>query len=90
MEHKDDYYVRLPARVLACLNDGEITILLSPQPEVFAEPGIVEVYPIDWLPIDLRTPNSEFDVVIKFPDGVRVKFLRKDEAWNDLDVLDDA
>ena len=70
------FYTRVPARVLACLNSIEITAIVS------AGHGIVEPesIPINWIPHELRMPNSEFDIFIRFPGGKRMRILRKEET----------
>ncbi len=74
-EPQISFHTLIPAKVLGCLKRGEITVILSPGH------GIVEAEPIsvEWIPIDLRMPNSEFDILMKFPAGEIVRVVRKDE-----------
>jgi hypothetical protein len=76
----NSFYARVPARVLGCLNNGEITVIIS------AGHGIVlvEPIPVNWIPRDLRMPNCEFDILMRFPGGERVRVLRANEAYADL------
>ena len=81
METENHFYVRVPARVLGCLNSGKITAILSPGHGLVYPTPI----PIDWIPFDLRMPNSEFDVLIKFPEVKNIRILRKDEICPEID-----
>ena len=76
-----NFYTRIPARVLGCLRSGEITIIISPGH------GIVqsERVPFDWIPKDLRMPNCEFDILMKFPGGERIRVVRKGEPCPEID-----
>jgi hypothetical protein len=75
------FYARIPARVLGCLKNGEITVIIS------AGHGIAtsEPIPADWIPRDLRMPNCEFDILMKFPGGERIRILRRNEACPEID-----
>jgi hypothetical protein len=75
------YYTRSPAKVLGCLNSGEITVIIDPGHGIFLR----EPIPINWVPTDLRMPNSEFDILMKFPGGERIRILRKDEICLEID-----
>jgi hypothetical protein len=78
---ENNFYIRVPARVLGCLNSGEITAICSPGHGLFyAKP--ISTY---WIPFDLRMPNSEFDVLIKFPGVENIRILRKDESCPEID-----
>ncbi len=76
-----NYYTRSHAIVLGCLNSGEITVILEPGHGIF----LPELIPVDWIPIDLRMPNSEFDILMKFPGWERIRVLRKDEACLEIE-----
>lgn len=80
-EFQNSFYARIPAKVLGCLKSGEITVI------VFVGHGIVESeqIPVDRIPSDLRMPNSEFDILMRFPGGERLRILRKDEASPESD-----
>lgn len=69
---------RLPVKVLGCLRDGEITIILLPG-NGFVDGGIIETLPADMIPVDLRMPNSEFDVLYDRVSGEFVKVLSKSD-----------
>jgi hypothetical protein len=75
-------YSRISARVLGCLNNGEITAILS------LGFGIFYPTPIDtnWIPVDLRMPNSEFDILVKSHGGEWIRILRKDESCPEIDI----
>ncbi len=75
------FYVRVPAKVLGCLNRGEITAILSPGHGLIYPAPI----PTDWIPFDLRIPNSEFDVLLKFPGAENIRILRKHESCPEID-----
>ena len=77
-------YWRYPARVLGCLRDGEITVILCPGIGL-ADGGDQEVLSVQGVPIDLRMPNSEFDVLFERTSGCFVKVLRKEEACPEAD-----
>jgi hypothetical protein len=81
MSHHESYYERRPARVLGCLNHGEISVILSGNSSATG----TRILPIDWVPMDLRMPNSEFDLVMQFPEGKNVRVLRKDAPFLDID-----
>lgn len=72
-------YWRYPARVLGCLRDGEITVIL-----VAGEHSIIEL-PIYMILSDLRMPNSEFDVEFDRVKCCFTKVLRKGEISADTD-----
>ncbi len=77
-------YWRYLARVLGCLRDGEITVILCADIGL-ADSGDQEALPAQMIPIDLRMPNSEFDVLFERTSGCFVKVLRKDEACSEAD-----
>jgi hypothetical protein len=80
-EIDNHFCVRVSAKVLGCLNSGEITVILSPgHGLVYSAP-----IPTDWIPFDLRIPNSEFDVLIKLPGVENIRILRKDESCPEID-----
>jgi hypothetical protein len=49
----------------------------------------VEPIPLDWVPVELRMPNSEFNILIKFPGRDRIRVLRKNEACPEINENDD-
>jgi hypothetical protein len=75
-------YWRYPARVLGCLRNGEITVILCAGIGL-ADGGDRETLPSQMIPIDLRMPNSEFDVLFDRASGHFVKILRKGEDCPD-------
>jgi hypothetical protein len=81
-EFQNNSYVRISARVLGCLNAGKITAILS------LGFGMFYPTPIDtaWIPVDLRMPNSEFDILVKSHGGEWIRILRKDEACPEIDI----
>lgn len=74
--NKSEFYVRVPAKVLGCLRRDEITVVM------FSEQGLVleEILSTALIPQNLRMPNSEFDVLFKYPDAEIVKVLHRSEA----------
>jgi hypothetical protein len=77
-------YWRYPARVLGCLRNGEITVILCDGIGL-ANGGSSAELPIHMIPVDLRMPNSEFYVLLDRASGCFVKVLRKDEPYLDCD-----
>jgi hypothetical protein len=79
-EAENHFYVRVPGRVLGCLNRGEITVIIS------AGHGIIacRIIPADWIPSDLIMPNSEFDILMEFPTAEEIRVLRKDESCPEI------
>lgn len=77
-------YWRYPAKVLGCLRDGEITIILCAGIGL-ADGGDRQELPIQLVPVDLRMPNSEFDVLFERASGRFVKVLHKEEACPESD-----
>ncbi|WP_404784745.1 hypothetical protein [Altericista sp. CCNU0014] len=77
-------YWRYPARVLGCLRNGEITVILCAGIGL-ADGGRQTELPIYMIPFDLRIPNSEFDVLLDRVSGCFVRVLRKDEIYLDYD-----
>jgi hypothetical protein len=77
-------YWRYPARVLGCLRDGEITVILCAGIGL-ADGGRRAELPIHMIPLDLRMPNSEFDVLLERTSGCFVKVLHKYETYLDCE-----
>ena len=78
-----NFYCRIPGRVLGCLKDGEITIITNPGHGIVT----LEPIPVDWIPRDLRMPNCELDVLIRFPGGERVGIIRRNEALSESNKI---
>jgi hypothetical protein len=70
---------RVPARVLACLSRTHITVILHPDVGL-ADGGVEIVIPIEVVPLDLRMPNSEFDMLFDAQAWAYTKVVRKGEA----------
>ncbi len=85
-EVSESRYQRLPVKVLGCLHDREITIILLPR-NGFVDGGIIEVIPVDMIPVELRMPNSEFDVLRDRVSGEFVKLLRKGDLISTIDIM---
>ncbi|WP_199290454.1 hypothetical protein [Leptolyngbya sp. FACHB-36] len=77
-------YWRYPARVLGCLRNGEITVILCPGIGL-ADGGDQETLSAQMIPTDLRMPNSEFDVLFDRASGCFVKILRKGDDCPETD-----
>ena len=71
-----------PARVLACLNNNRITVVLFPD-QGLADGGIPHEIDSSLIPFDLRMPNSEFLLLMRKDTGEFVKVLRRGEKTND-------
>ena len=71
-------YLRTPARVLSCLRNGVISVIVCPGSGL-ADGGIPIDLPVEIIPVDLRMPNSEFDVMLDLNSGDCVTVLRKNE-----------
>jgi hypothetical protein len=56
-------YDRIPAKVLACLRTGEITVIIFPSGGMGTQ---LWVLPVGMVPFSLRIPNSEFDIIMGF------------------------
>ena len=70
---------RTPARVLARLTADTLRVILCPG-EGLADGGIEVEIPLALVPLDLRMPNSEFDVVLDAGDWSRTRVVRKAEV----------
>jgi hypothetical protein len=87
-------YWRYPAIVLGCLQKGEITVILCFN-QGLADGGKTIELPMHLIPIDLRMPNSEFDVLLDRESGCFVKVLRIQDTGieanlNTLDQFPDS
>ena len=71
-----------PARVLACLHSGRITVVLFPD-QGLADGGVPCEIEASLIPIDLRIPNCEFVVLSRKDTGQVVKVLRNGESLGD-------
>jgi hypothetical protein len=71
-------YDRIPAKVLACLRIGEITVIIFPSGGMGT--GLC-VLPIEMVPFALRMPNSEFDILWDSITGCWIQILQKDQVW---------
>ena len=70
-------YFRYPAQVLGCLRNSFLTVIACKDVGM-ANGGINGEIPIHLVPVDLRMPNSEFDIVLdRFSESLSV--LRKGE-----------
>ncbi|HEY9300279.1 MAG TPA: hypothetical protein VIQ31_28740 [Phormidium sp.] len=74
-EVSEPCYQRCPVQVLGCLRNGEITVILFSGIGL-VDGGILEVLPAYMIPVDLRMPNSQFDVLFDRVSGEFVKILR--------------
>jgi hypothetical protein len=79
-EFQNHFYARVPAKVLGCLKNDEITVFI-----LAGDALITETIPVHWIPNDLRMPNCEFDILMRFPGGERIRILRKDEVCPEID-----
>lgn len=77
-------YYRYPAQVLGCLATGEITVILCAGVGLANRGRNVEL-PAHLIPVDLRMPNSEFDVLLDRHSGSFSKVLRKAESYPESD-----
>ncbi|MBD1865564.1 hypothetical protein H6F72_28780 [Trichocoleus sp. FACHB-46] len=80
-EDNSSFYVRVPAKVLGCLRDGEITVILLPVH------GLALTQPLEahLIPETLRMPNSEFDILFKHPGAEMIRVLCHDEPCPEID-----
>ena len=69
---------RVPAKVLGCLSQDVIHVILCPG-EGMADGGVPTHLPLDWIPHDLRLPNSEFIVLIDGHNCVGIERLPSDK-----------
>jgi hypothetical protein len=77
-----------PARVLACLHSGRITVVLHPG-QGLADGGVPYEMEASLIPMDLRIPNSEFVVLSRKDTGQVVKVLRNGESLGDSEFVVD-
>jgi hypothetical protein len=75
-----EYWV-YPATVLGCLENGYLTIILCPEIRM-ANGGVPVILPMQMIPIDLRMPNSKFDIMREVASGNFVKVLRRGGICN--------
>jgi hypothetical protein len=79
-------YKRYSARVIGCLRNGTITIILCPDIGL-ADGGRPEEIPMSIVPVDLRIPNSEFDILLDTISRCFTRVLRQDEVCYDSNVM---
>ena len=60
-----DSPLRIRSRVIGCLRDGFVTVILGPGVGML-DGGITTDIPVEAIPPDLRMPNSEF--LVHFDD----------------------
>ena len=60
--------IKVPAKVLACLRPGYLTVFVGYGLRM-ANGGMPDDIPMDLVPFDLRMPNSEFTVVMDRTNG---------------------
>lgn len=75
------FYVRVPAKVLGCLRDGEITVILLPGQGL----ALIEPIQAHLIPENLRMPNSEFDILFKHPGAEMIRVLCHGESCPEID-----
>ena len=69
---------RIPARVIGCLNRTTIRVIVLPGVGL-ADGGIILEVPREAVPMDLRIPNSEFDITFDKQEWANMKVTRKGE-----------
>lgn len=81
VKNNSSFYVRVPVKVLGCLRDGEITVILLPGH------GLALTQPIKahFIPKTLRMPNSEFDILFKHPGAEMIRVLCHGEPCPEID-----
>jgi hypothetical protein len=79
-------YKRCPARVMGCFRNGMITIVLCPDIGL-ADGGRPEEIPMSMVPVDLRMPNSEFDILLDTISRCFIRVLRQDEVCHNSNVM---
>ncbi|WP_417387921.1 hypothetical protein [Gimesia sp.] len=68
MSSQFDTPYRFPAKVLASLRPGYLTVFIG-YGQGLADGGAPHEVPLDDIPFDLRLPNSEFTVIIDPTNG---------------------
>ena len=63
MNNEPENTLKFPAKVLASLRPGFLTVFIG-YGQGLADGGIPYEVPIDDIPFDLRLPNSEFTAII--------------------------
>ena len=76
MSSEPERLIKVPAKVLACLRPGYLTAFVG-YGLGMANGGIPTDIPMDLVPFDLRTPNSEFTVVLDRTNGQFVAVERQ-------------
>jgi hypothetical protein len=74
-----DAIFKIPAKTLACLRPGYLSIFVG-YGLGGAEGGVPQEIPIELVPIDLRLPNAEFTVILDRSIGRIVGVERKAEV----------
>jgi len=82
MRSEPDTILKAPAKVLACLRPGYLTVFVG-HGLGMADGGIPHEVPMDLVPFDLRMPNSEFTVVIDRTNGQFIGVERKNDHGQD-------
>jgi hypothetical protein len=78
MSNDPETILKAPARVLACLRPGYLTVLVG-SGYGMADGGIPHELPMDLMPFDLRMPNSEFTVLLDRASGRFIGVEREGE-----------
>ena len=68
MTNEGEAVLKAPAKVLACLAPGYLTVLVGHRLGM-VDGGVPSDIPMDLVPFELRMPNSEFTVVIDKSTG---------------------
>ena len=82
MSQDFDTILKVPAKTLACLRRGYLTIFVG-HGLGGADGGIPHEIPSDLVPFDLRTPNSEFTLLM---DRVAGRFIGVERRSDDGQV----
>jgi hypothetical protein len=82
MRNEPDTILKAPAKVLACLRPGYLTVFVG-YGLGMADGGIPHDVPMDLVPFDLRMPNSAFTVVIDRTNGRFIGVERQGDDGQD-------
>ena len=85
LEDNSSFYVRVPAKVLGCLRDGEITVIFFPGQGL----ALTEPIQAHLIPENLRIPNSEFDILFKHPGAEMIRVLYYGESCPEIDQINE-
>ncbi len=89
MSSEPETILQTPAKVLACLRPGYLTVFVG-YGLGMADGGMPHDIPMDLVPFDLRMPNSEFTLVLDRTNGRFIGVERQADEGQDQGGLPGA